>query len=59
MAGPHQTRRFHGRVFASLERTILGVLMSLAAAVLERRIRKALRSEKGQADEREHPSTVL
>jgi hypothetical protein len=42
---------FPARIAGAVQRAILGGLMSLAVAVLERRIRKALRRDKGQADE--------
>jgi len=38
-------RGFPARVFARLQRAILGALMSSAVIVLERRIRKALGSK--------------
>jgi len=40
-------RQFPARILSYTARAILGTLMSLAVAVLERRIRKALRSKAG------------
>jgi hypothetical protein len=47
--GQAPPRAVPGRVISRVQRAILGALMSLAVIVLERRIRKALRSD-GTAD---------
>ena len=44
---PAPRRAFPARVLSRAQRAVLGALMSLAVIVLERRIRKALRSEAG------------
>lgn len=46
--GQAQQREVPARVLSRIQRAVLGLLMSLAVIVLERRIRKALRPGAGQ-----------